>query len=206
MVASLPEAFSALFTGIVAGLAAYVASYSKMRGELRAATEDLEQTIRNQTATIRATELEKAKVEAVAAMAADQRKAIYALAFACQSLAHSMCWLSWDTANRGRIREELVCMYDAEVHRLLPEIFGQLAVLKLLDPDLHARAYEYASKLAALDVQFALAAIDGEKASRAGVERFKLLAAETRDLQVEIDALFGGELQLTRPMRSAAQG
>lgn len=199
----LSGTLSALIAGVIGGLTAYLASYSKVRGELRAVTEELEQTIRTQTTIIRATESERAEVTAHASLAADQRKAVYALAIASQSLVHSMCWLSWDAANRGVIRKELVELYDAEVHRLLPEIFGQLAVLRILDPDLHSRGYEYASKLVAMDVQFALAAIAGEKDAVAGIERFTELSGQTSNLQIGIDALFGGELQFSGPMGRA---
>ncbi len=122
-----------LFTGAIAGLASYFGSYSKVKAEVRAATEDLRQTIRNLIETTRAVELEKARIAADASLASDQRKTVYALAVATQSLVHSMCWLSWDATTRGTVRVEITKLYDTEAHKLLPEIFGQLALLRLLE-------------------------------------------------------------------------
>jgi hypothetical protein len=187
-----------IFTGIVAGFASYFGSYSKVKGEVRAATEDLRQTIQNLTETTRAIELEKAQIAASASLASDHRKAVYALAIATQAFVHSMCWLSWDAKIRGTVRAEMTKQYDTEAHRLLPEIFGQLALLRLLDQDLHSRAYPYAWNLASLDVEFGLAIVLAERDEAAGVEKFRSLFTQSTTLQNEIDQLFGGTASFAR--------
>jgi hypothetical protein len=57
-----------------------------------------------------------------------------------QSLVHSMCWFSWDAKSRGTVRPDMSKLYDTEAHKGIPELFGELAVLRLLDKELHARA------------------------------------------------------------------
>jgi hypothetical protein len=49
MTFSLESIVFAIFTGIIAELASYFGSYSKVKAEVRAATEDLRQTIENLT-------------------------------------------------------------------------------------------------------------------------------------------------------------
>jgi hypothetical protein len=193
----------AIFTGVVAGLSSYFFSYSKVKAEVRAATEELRQTIQNLVETTRAVEIEKARVASDAALASDWRKAVYALAVAAQSLVHSMCWLSWDAKSRGTVRAEMSKLYDAEAHKLLPEMFGQLAVLRLLDHDLHSRAYPYVSKLTALDVAFGEAIVLAEQDDAEAVQAFRILHTDSYELQIEIDSLFGGKLQLLGPTKSA---
>jgi hypothetical protein len=182
----------ALFTGVVAGLASYFASYAKVKAEVRAATEDLKQTAANLAVTTRAVEVEKARVAADALLAAEQRKTLYALVSATQGLVHSMCWLSWDTAARKTLRLDLAKGYDAEAHKLLPEIFSQLALLKILDAELHARVYPYATQIAGLDVQFGEAIVLADFDLPGATSRLSELFQQAHDLQFEVNALFGG--------------
>ena len=124
----------ALLCGIVAGIASYFASYAKVRGELRAATEDMRQSLANLSTATRTVETEKAKVAADALLESERRKTVYALAIATQSLIHSMCRLAWDAGARREVRKTAGELCNAEAHKLLPELFSQLAVLRLVDP------------------------------------------------------------------------
>jgi hypothetical protein len=184
-----------LFTGAITGLASYFGAYTKVKAEVRAATEDLKQTIRNLAETTRAVEIEKARVGAMTSRDTDKRKAIYSLAVATESLIHSMCWLSWDAKTRRSVRQELTRMYDAEAHKLLPEIFSQLALLHILDEELHANAYPFAWRLAGLDVKFGEAIVIADTDNAAGTERLTRLFGESIALQLDIDSLFGGKLK-----------
>jgi len=199
-----PESIAlALFTALIAGLGTYLSAYAKLKGEVRAAREDLKQTILNLSETTRTVELEKAKIAADAALASDQRKAIYALATSTQTLIHSMCWLSWDAKTRRAVRSDMTRAYDNEAHRLLPEIFSQLALLKILDENLHSRAYPYASELARLDVRFGEAIVLSETNPSAGTEKLSALFEISNELQFDIDTLFGGKLRLVGPAKSS---
>lgn len=184
----------ALFTGLITGLASYFGAYVKVKAEVKAATEDLRQTIQNLTETTRAVELEKARIAADTTLAGDKRKTLYAFATATQSLVHSMCWLSWDAKTRGNVRIEIAKQYDEEAHKLLPEIFSQLAVLRLLDKELHSSAYEHASRLTKLDVEFGEAIIAAENNNSEGTKMLGGLHKKSAALQFDIDTLFGGKL------------
>lgn len=185
----------ALFTGVVAGLASYFSAYGKVKAEIRAATEDLKHTLANLAATTRVVELERARVAADAALASDRRKTLYALVSATQSLIHSMCWLSWDAAARNNVRPDLAKAYDAEAHKLLPEIFSQLAVLKILDEGLHARVYPFATELTRLDVEFGEAIVAAEIDVAGAAKRLRDLFQRAHDLQFDVNTLFGGPPQ-----------
>jgi hypothetical protein len=195
----------ALFTGLIAGFSSDLAAYSKVKAEIRAATEDLAQTIRNLTATTRAVEMEKAKIAADSALASDQRKAVYALSMATQSLIHSMCWLAWDAKTRGTARPEMMKAYDLEAHKVLPEIFSQLAILRLLDIGLHAHAYPYAVRLAQLDVEFGEAIVLSDGDAIQGTSALRDLYEKANDLQFAIDELFGGNPSLLGQTRIATK-
>jgi hypothetical protein len=116
-----------------------------------------------------------------------------------QTLTHSMCWLSWDAKTRNTVRQIAAQSYDSEAHKILPEIFSQLALLRLLDPELHSRAYPYASRLGALDVKFGEAIVKADNDVDAAVPLFQTLFVWTNELQYEVDSLFGGMLKLVGP-------
>lgn len=194
----------ALFTGVIAALASYFGAYSKVKAEVRAATEDLRQTVENLRATTRAVELEKSKIATDSALAAEQRKAIYALATAMQMLTHSMCWLSWDVKTRNTVRPDVAKAYDSEAHKILPEVFSQLALLRILDVELHSRAYPYASQLAALDVKFGEAIVVADRDVDAAIPLFESLFVRTNELQYDIDSLFGGKLKVLSPASASS--
>ena len=129
-----------------------------------------------------------------------------------------MCWLSWDAKTRGLARPEMMKAYDLEAHKLLPEIFSQLALLRLLDSDLkarayprspdanqqapehpplldadmHTRAYPFATRLAQLDVEFGEAIVLADTDATLGAAALRDLYWKANDLQFAIDELFGG--------------
>lgn len=186
-----PSILLTLFTGLMAGFGSYFGAYSKVKGEVRAATEDLRQTIVNLRATTHAVELEKAQIAAQSALASDQRKAVYALAIATQSLVHSMCWLSWDSRARGLVRTDLARMYDVEVHKLMPELFGQLAVIRMLDEPLYCKAHTYVARLVQLDVAFGQAIVAAESDSAAAARTLADLHEISLQLGAEAESVFG---------------
>jgi hypothetical protein len=90
----------------------------------------------------------------------------------------------------------MVAAYDGEVHKCLPEIFAQLAVLRLFDADLHARAYESISRLSTLDAQVGMALLKAETDNAAAIDEMSNVHEQSLLLYREIDFLFGGRLQL----------
>ena len=78
----------------------------------------------NLAETTHTVETAKARVAADALLESDKRKTVYALAIATQSLIHSMCWLAWDASTRHEVRKTAADLYNAEAHKLLPELFS----------------------------------------------------------------------------------
>lgn len=189
---------------LVKANAAADAVYLKVKTEVNAATEVLQRTIDNLRQTTQAVELEKAKIAAEATLASDQRKAVYALASTTQSLIHSMCWLSWDTKARKTVRVELAKMYDTEAHKLIPELFGQMAVIQLLDRPLYKRATHFITNIVRLDVKFGEAIIASEVQMAVGADQLAKLYDSASALFSEAESVFGVDFQLAGATRKNA--
>jgi len=193
-----PGIASILLAAIAAGVGSYAGAYMKVKAEVRAATEGLRQTIENLRETTQAVESEKARIMIDSTMGAELRKAVYALATAVHALMHAMCWLSWDTQARRVVRRDLSQAYDAEAHKLIPEIFGQMAVIQLLDPQLHAHALPFVEKLVQLDVDYGNAIVLAERDADTSVMRLAELLDLSAALVKESDHVFGAEMALSR--------
>lgn len=193
MAFSAESILMSLFAALVAALGSYFASYSKVKGELRAAREDLERSITGQIASTMAHETAKLEVATKGALEADARKCIYALVSAVQGLVHSMCWLSWDAGQRKQVRRALSESYDLESHKLQPEIMAQQALLMRLDRRLHERARPSIEKLFRLDVRFGEAIVCSESDEAAALKLLGILFIESQGLKEELDAAFLGQ-------------
>ena len=153
----------------------------------------MRQSLANLTMSTRTVETEKARVAADALLESDKRKTVYALAIATQSLIHSMCWLAWDASTRRKVRETASELYNAEARALLPEVFSQLAVLRLADPALHAQAFRQATELVLLDASFGAAIVLSETDNPAAARRLSTLYDTANELQFRITGLFDGD-------------
>lgn len=187
-----------MISGIIAGLGGYLGSYIKVKAEVRAATDSLRQTIENLRETTRTVEIEKARILAESTLESDLRKAVYGLAATTQSLLHSMCWLSWSAQVRHLVKPDLSTLYDAEAHKLVPEIFGQMAVIKLLNKDLHARATPFVQRILALDVDYGNAIVIAETDGAAGTARFVELHDVALGLSREAEQVLGRDLAIPK--------
>ena len=65
---------------------------------------------------------------------------------------HSMCWLTW-LARYGpnRVDQDRIDLYDEEQHKILPEIFGYLSTVAIIDADIYEKLKPLAYKIFALD-------------------------------------------------------
>jgi len=181
-----------LFTSLVTGVGSYFAVYVKGKAELRAATEGLKRYIANQAELTRAVETEKLKISTEGAIGTEARKCLYSLVAAVQSLLHSMCWLGWDTLQRSTTRAALMELYDAEAHKLQPEILAQQALLMRLDPPLYLRSRECIAELFRLDVGFGEAIVLSETDQHAAVESLTRLYYQALSLKEDVDTAFRG--------------
>ena len=179
-----------LFTGVVAGISAYIAAYMKSKGELKAATEGLARFIENQVKLTRALEYEKLEIATQGAIASETRKCVYSLVVACQGLLHSMCWVAWNVKAQSQVRSDLLKSYDEEAHKLLPEIAAQQTVLAHLDHTLYISSQECINEICSLDVAFGDAAILAERDSAAAVLQFKQLYLEQDRLSNQLSTTF----------------
>jgi hypothetical protein len=88
------------------------------------------------------------------------------LTVAMESALHSMTWLAWaarispEQFTAARVRS-----YDSEMHRLLPEIAGSLAVVVMLDSKAYAGLKAIADELFALDARIGKASHSGHDAT-----------------------------------------
>jgi len=70
---------------------------------------------------------------------------------------HSIVWLAWKARFRSaEITQQDISRYDEEMHNLIPEIVGTLAVISALNKELYERMNELAVELYKLDGQMAL--------------------------------------------------
>jgi hypothetical protein len=66
---------------------------------------------------------------------ADLRIGLQQLILTIASSAHSMCWLTWlANTDPGKVTKERLDQYDAEMHKLLPQLLGQHALVASLRP------------------------------------------------------------------------
>jgi hypothetical protein len=96
---------------------------------------------------------------------AEQRKevqlAVASLTRTLGEAAHSIQWLAWKAKFTPReLNEAAIASYNKEMHRSLPKILGDLAVVSALDIDLFAKMVALAKELYELDAAMAMAAAD----------------------------------------------
>jgi hypothetical protein len=185
-----------IFVGVVGGLTGYLGSYANAKGQVRAATGDLHQTLTNPGKTTHAIEAVKARITADSTLESDLRKAVYELATASHSLVHSMYWLSWSARTRGLTRADLSQQYDVEAHKLIPEILGRMAVIKLIDDSLYEGAFEFVEEMQVLDVRYGDAIVLSETNPSAGTAGLAQLHNEANVLLKKAEIIFGRNIAL----------
>jgi hypothetical protein len=87
------------------------------------------------------------------------------------SALHSMCWLTWLAVNRGdRLTQANLDAYDAEIHKLLPEVLGYMSTVAALDSEAYEQLVPHVNELFALDGRIGQAGLhldrDREKSIR----------------------------------------
>lgn len=88
------------------------------------------------------------------------------LATTVAAAAHSMCWLCWKAKfSPSAVTAETVAAYDAEMHELLPKVFGAHAGLAAISPESAKRLGPVMSGLASMDAQIGEACVGIPKGS-----------------------------------------
>ena len=68
------------------------------------------------------------------------------------SSVHSMCWLTWLAATRGdRVTQANLDAYDAEQHRILPEILGYMGTVAAVDVGVYQALKPHVDEIFMLD-------------------------------------------------------
>jgi hypothetical protein len=150
---SLAALAPALVAAVGAAIGAYLAAYAKKKGETLATKEDFHELIRQVQRTTEATEQVKATIAAQSAIGGDLRKAVQELTVGMSSMMHSMCWLMWASTRPGALTEKKIESYDDEVHKLSPEILGQLTAVAALDPQVYKRLKPLVRELFSMDAE-----------------------------------------------------
>jgi hypothetical protein len=157
-------------TGALLGLiGGYLGAYVKAKGEHYANKEDLDELTRQVSTNTHAVEEARAAVARRSDLDTQLQAAVQRFTIAVCSLLHSVCWLTWDATARGRLKEQIVERYDAEIHRLSPRIVGQLAVIAMLSPQVCRSLAPFADRAFRLDAEVGEAIVLSERDFTKGV-------------------------------------
>jgi hypothetical protein len=96
------------------------------------------------------------------------------------SLAHSMCWLTWQ-AGQGNMSQAMVDDYHAEVHSTLPKVVGGRIMVGTLDSELGYELDVFVDLAREVDEKIGLACLAYAKDNAAGIEQLKALNTPAKD-------------------------
>ena len=107
-------------------------------------------------------------------------KHFQAMAVDFSSLAHSMCWLTWQ-AGQGNMSQAMVDDYNAEVHAVLPKVVGGRIMVGALDAELGYELDVFVDLAREVDEKIGLACLAYAKENAAGIEQLKALNVPAKD-------------------------
>lgn len=180
--ASISTLLLAAGAGAIGLLSGWLGAYLKVKGENLATKEDFQEMLRRVEDNTRAVEGVKASVAREVSLDAELREAVRQFTAAAGALVHSMCWLTWDCTARKRVDVDMVRHYDDEAHRLLPQLVSHLAVVAMLNPNVHERLSPLADALFILDASVGDAVVTSETDLAAGLEQLTHRHAESTEL------------------------
>jgi hypothetical protein len=180
---SLSTLVVAAGAGAVGLLSGWLGAYLKVKGENLATKEDFQEMLRRVEDNTRAVEAAKASVAREVSLDTELREAVRQFTAAAGALVHSMCWLTWDCTARNRVHVDMVRHYDEEAHRFLPLLLSHLAVVAMLNPDLHDRLSPLADSLFSLDAGIGNAVVKSETDLAGGLEELAQRLVEGTELE-----------------------
>jgi hypothetical protein len=155
----VPAVIAAIF-GAVTG---WVGAYLKVKAENYATKQEFDEALQRLAENTRTVGEENARIARRAALDSELREAVRQFAVAAGGLIHSMAWLMWDCVERKRISTTMVAAYDQEVHRLSPTIVAQLAVIAMLDREVHEKLSPFADEIFGVDLGLSNAIVAEEQ-------------------------------------------
>lgn len=89
-------------------------------------------------------------------LAKEARLAVADLTRKLATATHGIVWLAWKAVNRPNdVTQQDISAYDDEMHKLIPDIVGALAVVSALNKDLYYKMNPLVSQFYELDGQLA---------------------------------------------------
>jgi len=134
-----------------------------VRAENYATKEEFSEALERLAQNTRTVGEENARVARRTALESELREAVRQFTVAAGSAIHSMSWLTWDFDQRRHVNEQLTSDYDAEMHQLFPTIIAQLAVIAMLNRDVHQKLAPFAEQIIELDGALSSAMIGEER-------------------------------------------
>jgi hypothetical protein len=134
-------------------------------------------------------QLKKSREESVAR---EFSNALQQLTIRMASSVHSMCWLTWlASADESRISQSHLDNFDAEQHRILPEIIGYAGTVAALDAKVYEELAPYIRKIYYLDARIADAGLLIAKNRTDSVSRLAAFWEEANELERDLPAIVG---------------
>jgi len=183
LTADLTTIVFAALSGVVGLLTGWLGAYLNVKGANLASKQDFQETRRQLAETTSEVEDIKAGIVRRTSLDTELREAVRAYTVSVGALVHSICWLTWDCNARRRLDPEMVRRYDAEMHQLAPQILGQLAVVAMLNPEIHAKLSPLAEEVFELDARVGEAVVLAEKDLEAGLVKLRDRHKNGNDLE-----------------------
>jgi hypothetical protein len=184
---AVPDAWVLIVPAVIAAvfgaLTGWVGAYLKVKAENYATKEEFDDALQRLAENTRSVGEENARIARRAALDTELREAVRQFAVAAGDLIHSMAWLTWDCVERKRISETMVAAYDQEVHRLSPTIVAQLAVIAMLDRDVHEKLSPFADEIFGVDLGLSNAIVAEEQSPRSPEDALRTWYAAATDLE-----------------------
>lgn len=134
--------------------------------------------------------------------------AVQQLTIRMASALHSMCWLTWLAVNRGdRLTQSNLDAYDAELHKLLPEVLGYMSTVAALDQGVYEKLVPHVNELFTLDARIGSAGLSLDRNREAAVGELADCYEAMSDFEHRLPLLVGNIVsdRLRQPSPAAAR-
>jgi hypothetical protein len=173
----------ALIAAVFGVLTGWIGAYLRVRAENFATRQEFDQALQRLAENTRTVGEENAKIARRASLDSELRDAVRQFAVAAGGAIHSMAWLTWDCVQRRRVDAAMVTAYDAEMHRLFPTIVAQLAVIGMLDREVHGRLEPFGDEIVALDADLSSTIVAEEEDPGSRAEELRRRHEAAADLE-----------------------
>jgi hypothetical protein len=131
----------------------------------------------------------------------DLRAGLQQLILTISSAAHSMCWLTWlADADASKLTKERVIQYDAEMHKVLPQLLGSHALVASLRPQTYRRFKDLIDEIFDVDRAIGNACLKFVPGVPATAEELKALHARATKIEDKLPETVRSVLRdITRP-------